>query len=791
MTTIQPSIKHNLQLVRLCVTLFILTLGGTLSYTQSIPVTWTGNIDADWHKAGNWSPMTIPNDADSVVINGFISAESPRVLSDSLAEAKSVTIASGATLTIDGMGVLDIENSAKIGITNAGLLLIRPNGIIRVDSSGHTHIDNMASGVINNEGEIILGGQSTFRGTKIGITSGGDINNLSTGTILIEGLLDDGIVLTNDATLTNEGNIDFAITTYFLGNGIVIEPDAMVVNKNIINTGLISGFSGPDLNGIYIDGALHNEAGGSIKINAAYSGNGVNITSSGNLKNDGELILGESNIAKDGIISNGILTNNGSIELRLISGAGIKNLSTVTNNDTASITSTQSISPVIYNMNTFDNYGLIDLQIGTFESITNSGNNTAFTNREGATINILSGKISNESLAIFNNNTCAKIKVNGGFLSNTSLFNNDGFLLLENPSSQQISGNLINNGLISTDQSSFPLGSITDNEIILLGPSTGNLCNSVTPLFSNAPSNLSIDNIYLDQAGTIMDGAYDPSTNTYTTSAANPFSFGSQTRYIEISGMGGNCTIIVPWVIEVTNCACNSPCFDQVDKCWTPIGNDKSWSNGNNWMPVGVPQTEDWVEIPSCTEVEYDYSGSAIIARVDVKSDAKMTVMQDKTIKIQSKPNCTFCSLFINSGEFTNKGTIDLLKTPLNGLFNFNKFDNYGSIIIDSVNVTNQSPGSTGFSNEGDFNNFSGASITLKNSLANGFQNSGDFINHSGANITVHDITNTGMDLRFGSTFENKSGGIIDVYNINNPSDKLIIRLGAEVIWNLSVDIQN
>lgn len=797
MTTIHPSIKLNQHYTRRYLALIILLLSSTLSFAQTT-ITWTGFVNSDWHNTGNWSPTTIPTSMESVVIPGFLSEPSPEVLSGNLAEAQSVSIAFGATLTIEGMGTLDVEKSATIGITNAGSLLIRPDGVIRVDSSGHTHIDNMASGVINNEGEIKLGSEGALLDTDIGITSSGDINNLSTGSILIEGVINDGIKLTDDAILTNDGIIDFALTTYFLGNGIVIGPNAELVNTKEINTAQIAGLSGPDLNGLLIEGEVSNQADGIININAVFSGNGINVKSTGTLINDGEIILGQSiNIAMDGIISEGVFTNNGSIELGFISGSGIKNTGSMTNNNTASINTTQSINPVIFNMSTFDNYGLIDLQFGSQESITNSGNAAIFTNREDATINVNFGQISNHDSAIFNNNTCAKINLNGSFLNNTSIFNNDGFLLFENSSEQQTPGNLVNNGLIFSDPSPFPIGSITDNEIILSGPSNGNLCNSVTPVFSNSPTNLSIDNIYLDQEGTIMDGSYDPSTNTYTTSAANPFSFGNQTRYIEVSGMGANCTIIVPWVIQVTDCDCNTSltCFSSMDKCWSPIGSDKSWSNGANWMPTGVPQTEDWVMIPTCTEIEYDYTGSDIPAVIYVNDSAKMTVLDNHILSVQARTDSKVSFyLFTNRGNVVNNGEINLSKTTRSGMSNSGTFENYGDITVDSINITNVNAPPTnveknGMENYRDFNNYPGSSIVIKNSLANGFRNSGNFINYSGANIRVHDITNIGMDLRFGSTFENKSDGIIDIYNINNPSDKLIIRSGAEVMWAPSVDI--
>ncbi len=69
--------------------------------------------------------------------------------------------------------------------------------------------------------------------------------------------------------------------------------------------------------------------------------------------------------------------------------------------------------------------------------------------------------------------------------------------------------------------------------------------------------------------------------------------------------------------------------------------------------------------------------------------------------------------------------------------------------------------------------------------------NCGDFINHGGATLEIHDTALMGMRLRVGSTFENQSGGLIDIYNTANPEDKLIIDRGAEVSWDQTVEIKN
>ena len=70
-------------------------------------ITWTGNLDNDWHKPCNWSPEIVPECCNSVKIP--LTTNSPVV--SGVAKAKNVNVysTSGATLTVNNGANLQIE----------------------------------------------------------------------------------------------------------------------------------------------------------------------------------------------------------------------------------------------------------------------------------------------------------------------------------------------------------------------------------------------------------------------------------------------------------------------------------------------------------------------------------------------------------------------------------------------------------------------------------------------------------------------------------------------------------
>ncbi len=87
-------------------------------------ITWTGAIDTDWTKAGNWLPMQVPTATDDVLIPD--TANDP-VVSDPR-QVKSLTLGSAATLTTANMSLLTLNGDF---FNNGGTVLGAGNGEVR------------------------------------------------------------------------------------------------------------------------------------------------------------------------------------------------------------------------------------------------------------------------------------------------------------------------------------------------------------------------------------------------------------------------------------------------------------------------------------------------------------------------------------------------------------------------------------------------------------------------------------------------------------------------------------
>jgi hypothetical protein len=88
---------------------------GSFSFTNIL--TWTGAVDADWHKACNWSPQVVPQQCNSVVIP--FTANQPVVSQVAACKDISVYTTNGALLTVNNTANLQIETCPLVATENA------------------------------------------------------------------------------------------------------------------------------------------------------------------------------------------------------------------------------------------------------------------------------------------------------------------------------------------------------------------------------------------------------------------------------------------------------------------------------------------------------------------------------------------------------------------------------------------------------------------------------------------------------------------------------------------------
>ncbi len=564
------------------------------------------------------------------------------------------------------------------------------------------------------------------------------------------------LVVNADASLTIDGSTGHGITS----SGSIVNFGSIIIGSNLPIT----------LNGIrVIAGTLNND--GIIEIDNTVGAAFANIA--GTCSNQGQIKIGDLGpINNFGLVNRASFTNQAGGRIDIFNSKGL-----VTETASADFKNLQSEIRI---ENT-DSNGL-KISGGTYQ---NAGSTFIF----GVMNTSINTALRVDSGATFTNDPCGILAIDDNINNGGSIVNQGQINI--NTIESHIVGSFTNNGTIEDIFNTFPTASVTNNELVIARTVTTSSASAIPNAFQIGSSpNFTVVGVFIDFTASTPAGTYDQMTNTFTAMPDLPL--GITTLSVQVTDPAGGCDRIVGWPID--NRACTSTCFAGVDRCWNVSGPSDEWSDPYNWCPYGVPTTGEWVELPTGAIVQYNYGGTDVVSRVDVKTGAVLTINAGRTLEIENEPNCTFCSMLVNEGTVTNQGTIDLRNGQFHGIQNIGTCDNYGSIMIDGSGLRVQ--GFSGLYNEGIFNNHPDANIEIMNAQGPGLYNSlapmttNVFTNFANANISIHDVQGVGLTIEGDTFFENKMGGVIDIFNISNLSDKLDIQIGAEVLWNSSVDIK-
>jgi surface protein len=309
----------------------ILIFLSTLSYSQS--TSWTGSLNSDWNNPGNWS-AGVPTSTSDVTINDL--ANDP-VISATGAVARTIYL--NGPLSISSGGTLDIDNATgnSLSLTFRGVVQNDGQIQIGVNSTVNSWIAISNQGTITNNGVMIIDRYS-YQGLNIRNVNNNnpalpaDFNNYGELKIRRSGAGNYGIILENSFSTFNNfssGDIEiFGVPTVPIGIGWGGAQDAGAVMNN---EGIIKiGSTGTQINqGILVDyGATFNHLSGQIFID--HSSFGVITRRSSLFNNSSELILGETTPVDYRLTSGGfenrvggILKGNGMIsESSLINQGG-------------------------------------------------------------------------------------------------------------------------------------------------------------------------------------------------------------------------------------------------------------------------------------------------------------------------------------------------------------------------------------------------------------------------------------------------------------------------------------
>lgn len=349
----------------------------------------------------------------------------------------------------------------------------------------------------------------------------------------------------------------------------------------------------------------------------------INISVSGGLLtvNSGATLTVISSVGSAIQVSNGGITNNGTIVASDINPVEVSQEAAIFLSFSATITNNGTIT-----INGGANYGIrmagstINNQSGGV--ITSNGKevvrfgdtNAIFNNNAGATLNgtsaataitMIPGKLNNSglinitgSLELYNANSrlrnlgCGILKMDGDYYTQASATTeNEGLLQIDGILNN--SGSTTNNGVIRAN--AYP--SITNRRLLINNDAANNAI--FTPYTSSYLS--AIQGIFMDAAATISAGTYTSNNNTFV---PGNFPGGTYTLYAKISYDG--CTFIVPFTYM------RAPTRRYVKTTATGTGDGSSWANasGDIQAMINVSSANDSVWVASGVYIPlYDGTG--------------------------------------------------------------------------------------------------------------------------------------------------------------------------------------
>jgi len=241
-------------------------------------LTWTGTVDTDWNKTGNWDSALIPDVGTAVVIP-LAPANQP-TYSNQMTAASFGTLTSAGTLNVNtngfNCGAVTLNNPAEVGTNTGAKIFIGSNGVMNVSGAviltSNAWLTVAGGGSLTASGALNLGVPSGATLGSVGIVTnnGGTINVASTG--------------------INPGNGSLSGSTATSGNCL------FVINGGVNNLGSVSvgrsttttGFNGIGKEGLVI-------YGGQVTMS------GLNVGG------------GNANSALSAVVAGGVVTNNGSV----------------------------------------------------------------------------------------------------------------------------------------------------------------------------------------------------------------------------------------------------------------------------------------------------------------------------------------------------------------------------------------------------------------------------------------------------------------------------------------------
>jgi len=416
-----------------------------------------------------------------------------------------------------------------------------------------------------------------------------------------------------------------------------------------------------------------------------------------------------------GIFNQGVVTNNGQINIGSVSSIGLQgiyNTGTWNNNASGEISIDRAFSMGIYvESGAFTNAGLIT--IGAVASTGDYGidSRSTFSNSAGGEIRIdRSAQVGLQNVATFAN--AGKIII--GAVAGVGVFGIFNYTTFSNNVGGEIGLDRSTGGGLNTDGpftnagkiTIGALGSVGNYSILNYNNFQNTPCTALIRIISN---NIIYNNGAFSNAGSIIENA-------------NGFSNISSNTGIVQNLNGGAFTI-----------GSGNPAVTTEGAIWTGCV-DTDWSNPSNWLAGTIPVATEDVTIPDVANDPIIPGGTTAVAKsVAVEANSSLTVNADGSLTI----NGSATQGILNQGTVANNGTI-----------------NIGS---------ESSVGNWGIHNQGLFSNNTGGEIKIDRAVSTGVYNSaGSFDNAD--KITIGAVASAGSyGIYTRVPFNNNTGGEISI----------------------------
>ncbi|MEL7376402.1 MAG: hypothetical protein AAFN65_05545, partial [Bacteroidota bacterium] len=414
---------------------------------------WLGCTSVDWNEGSNWSGGTVPTATDQAGISGTANFQ-PELSgvgscgSLNLGILATLLVQNNATLAVGDLGI-SIENNGTI--TNAGTINITRNddsniafnnqaslvntgainitrGSIGFLSANGSSLDNQLGAVINVNNSLRAFDFFTFVGNtgELNVSGGGvgfsalaSFDNLSSGTIRVNGTSGTAFTSISSGGFVNEGDIILGV------NGNLLDTALTISGGGLFNAQTAEITIGSGAKGIVINsGTLTNN--GEISIDNT-TNEAIEITPTGALRIfNNTVAIGDFTPTGAGILNNEnlVVGDMGSLRVRTNASIGVQVNQNFTNNGVFSTTQSISVdgSATIQGAGSFETQGdwICDGTTNLVDaSLIMSGNNSSsLTNTQGPL----------EVDVFFADETNGILTLNSGLTVNTQLNLSEGLL---------------------------------------------------------------------------------------------------------------------------------------------------------------------------------------------------------------------------------------------------------------------------------------------------------------------------------------------------------------------------